>query len=337
MASVIERDVERLVASLEERNPFENRRVLITGGAGFLGSWLCDVLVLLGASLTCLDDLSTGKAEFIQHLIGRKNFSFAQGDVTTYAWDGTRYDFVLHLASRASPEDYFEHPVETLLANSVGTLNMLEIARKSDAVFLFTSSSEVYGNAEVIPTPESYWGKVNPVGPRSCYDEGKRFGEALVKAYANQYGVDARITRIFNTYGPRLREDGSYARVVTRFIAQALRNEPLTVHGDGKQTRSFCYVADTIEAHLLALVKEEVRGQAINIGNPQETTILDLAKLIIKLAGSRSPIVFEKPRPEDPKRRCPDITKARQLLDWEPRTGLEEGLLKTIEWFKVLR
>jgi len=335
---VVKADISLIVKTLEEKdcaNFFENKTVLITGVAGFLGSWLADTLAALDSKVIGVDNLATGSLNNINHLLKSNNFKFIKADVTKLEPPKEKLDIVLHLAARPSPDDYFKHPVETLLTSSEGTLKALEIARHNDAVFLFTSTSEVYGDAEVIPTPETYWGKVNPVGPRSCYDEGKRYAEALCIAYLRQYGLDIRISRIFNTYGPRLdwRNPG-YGRVVVKFIVQALKGEPITVHGDGLQTRSFCYVSDNIEAHLLFLAKKELKGEILNIGNPEEVTILDLAKTVIELTGSKSKIVHTPPRPDDPRRRKPDITKAVKLLDWKPKISLREGLAKTIEWIK---
>lgn len=313
-----------------------NRRFLISGGAGFLGSWLVDALYALKAEkITIVDNLSSGSVANIRHLMGTGRVELIEKPVESIN-PPKGYDYVIHMAARPSPDDYMEHPVETLLASSRGTEVMLEAARLSDAVFLLTSTSEVYGHAEVIPTPETYWGRVNPVGPRSCYDEGKRYAEALTVAYMRQYGVDARISRIFNTYGPRLdwRRPG-YGRVVVRFIMQALRGEPLTIHGSGKQTRSFLYVADNIEAHIRLLEpRRELKGIIVNIGSDNEITILELAEKILELTGSTAGITHLPPRPEDPPRRRPDISRARSLLGWTPRTSLEEGLRETIEWIR---
>jgi len=237
------------------------------------------------------------------------------------------------LAARPSPEDYVNHPVDTLLSNSIGTLNMLEIARKSDSVFMYTSSSEIYGEAGVIPTPESYYGYVNPNGIRSCYDEGKRFSEALVMAYFREYGLDVRIQRPFNVYGPRIREDGQYGRVIPRFIIQALKNEPLTIYGDGRQTRSFLYISDWLSG-TWELLTGRYKGEIINIGSDREITIIDLAKKIISLLNSKSSIVFLQKRDDDPSRRAADIGKAKKVLKWEPKVNLDEGLIQTIEWFR---
>ncbi len=329
---IILEDVEKIRSDLK-RGDFEGKQVLVTGGAGFVGSWLIDVLVGFDAEVDCLDNLSTGKLENIDHLLDEPRFRFINEDVCTFKSD-MEYDFVLHLASRASPEEYQQHPIETLRANSVGSVNMLELARKHDSTILFTSTSEVYGDALVVPTPETYWGNVNPIGPRSCYDEGKRFAEALFMAYHRAYGLDVRIARIFNSYGPRLRAEGAYGRAVSRFITQALANQPLTVYGDGRQTRSFCYIADTSIGLLLLLTSEEAKGEIVNIGNPEEITILELAEKIKTLAESTSPITFHPLPKDDPRRRCPDIEKAGKILKWRPKTSLENGLSKTIKWFR---
>ncbi|MEM5854126.1 MAG: UDP-glucuronic acid decarboxylase family protein [Candidatus Aenigmatarchaeota archaeon] len=329
---IIRKDVESICAHLSY--DFEGKKVLITGGAGFLGSWMCDVLVEKGAMVTCLDNLASGLKSNIDHLSGKKNFEFLQHDITEPISLYEDFDLVIHMASRASPFEFEKFPIEILKANTIGTLNALEIARKSEARFLFISTSEIYGDPEIIPTPESYNGNVNPVGPRGCYSESKRAGEAYVMAYKNQYGMDIRIARIFNTYGPRMRADGIYGRVVPRFIKQALNNEPITIFGDGYQTRSFLYVSDQIEGLLRLLSIEEARGEVVNIGNDEETRIIDLAKLVRELLNSRSEISFHPLPKDDPKRRCPDITKARKILGWEPRTSLKEGLRKTSEWFR---
>lgn len=327
--------LERLAGS-DVEDAVRGSRVLVSGGAGFLGSWLVDALYALGAErITVVDNLSTGSAENLAHLLGTGRVELVERPVEALE-PMKGYDYVIHMAARPSPDDYVEHPVETLLVSSRGTEVMLESARLSDAVFLLTSTSEVYGHAEVIPTPETYWGRVNPVGPRSCYDEGKRYAEALTVAYMRQHGLDVRISRIFNTYGPRLdwRNPG-YGRVVVKFVAQALRGEPLTVHGTGRQTRSFLYAADNIEAHLRLLSpRPSLRGAIVNIGSSDEVTILELAELVLRLTGSRAGVVHTPPRPEDPPRRRPDISRARSLLGWEPRTGLEEGLRETIEWMR---
>ncbi|MEM1538234.1 MAG: UDP-glucuronic acid decarboxylase family protein [Candidatus Nezhaarchaeales archaeon] len=329
----IEEGVERVLSdlNLEELN---GKRVLVTGGAGFLGSWMCDVLVRVKARVVCLDNLSGGRLENVNHLLGLEGFKFVMGDVCSFKSD-ERYDYILHLASRAAPEEYQRYPIDTLLANSLGSLNVLELARRNDATILLASTSEVYGDSEVVPTPEDYWGYVNPVGVRSCYDEGKRFAEALFMAYHRQYGLNTRIVRIFNTYGPRMRGDGFYARVIPRFVVQALRGEDLTVYGDGSQTRSFCYVSDTAAGMLLALLKPTAKGEVINIGSPWEISILELAKKVKEMVKSASNIVFKPLPPDDPKRRRPDVQKAKKLLGWEAKVRLEEGLARTVNWFKA--
>lgn len=332
---IVSEDVKRIVNELNDVFP-EGKDVLVTGGAGFIGSYLCDVLVEPGANVTCLDDFSTGLTANIDHLLGKSNFRLVKEDVSNF--DGTeKYDYVLHFASRASPEEYQLHPIKTLLANSLGSYKMLELARKCDATILFASSSEVYGDAKVVPTPETFWGNVNPIGLRSCYDEGKRFGEALFMAYYRRYGLDVRVVRIHNTYGPRLRADGYYARALSRFIFQALKGEDITVYGDGMQTRSFCYITDTLRGLLQVVVVEEAKGETINIGSPVETTILDLAQGIRELIGSKSRITFHQFPEDDPKRRCPDITKAKRILNWAPKVSFGEGLDRTIRWFRLSR
>jgi UDP-glucuronate decarboxylase len=305
----------------------------VTGGGGFLGSYLCDTLIRTGASVTCLDDFSTGLAENVDHLLKKKNFRMIKEDVSNFGSD-EKYDFLLHFASRASPEEYQLNPVKTLLANSQGSYRLLELARKHDSKILFASSSEVYGDANVIPTPESYWGNVNPIGVRSCYDESKRFGEALLMAFHREYKLDTKIVRIHNTYGPRLRADAAFARALSRLALQALRNEELTVYGDGTQTRSFCYVTDTITGILLALMSPRSAGEVINVGSINEITILDLAQKIREIVGSRSKVVFKPLPDDDPRRRCPDIRKANELLGWQPTVDLATGLRRTIDWFK---
>jgi len=299
-------------------------KYLVTGGAGFLGSHLIEALE---GEVTVVDDMSTAKYYYFPPKV-----KLVKGRIEEVDVQG-RFDYVIHLAARPSPEDYMRYPVETALSNSLGTFKALEIARRNDATFLYTSSSEVYGHAEVIPTPEEYWGKVNPTGVRSCYDESKRFSEALAMSYYREYGLDVRIQRPFNVYGPRLREDGTYGRVVSRFVVQALRGEDLTVFGDGSQTRAFLYVDDWVDA-TLRMLRENVKGEVFNIGSDREVKILDLARTIISLTGSRSGIKFLPPRVDDPPRRAADITKARRRLGWEPRVSLEEGLRKTVEWFR---
>jgi len=301
-------------------------KYLIFGGAGFLGSHLVESLE---GDITVVDDMST-----VKYLELPPNVKLIKDRVETFKTN-EKFDFVIHLAARPSPEDYMQHPVETALSNSLGTYNALEIARKSDAIFLYSSSSEIYGHAEIIPTPEDYWGKVNPIGVRSCYDESKRFSEALIMSYFREYGLDVRIQRPFNVYGPRLREDGSYGRVVSRFIYQALKGEDITIFGDGNQTRAFLYVSDWTEATKKMLFTQGLKGEVFNVGSDKEVKIIDLAKMIIRLTNSNSKIKFLPPRADDPPRRAADITKAKKILGWEPKVNLEEGLKRTIEWFKV--
>lgn len=307
-------------------------KILVTGGAGFIGSWLCERLVEKGYEVICLDNLSSGRKKNIEHLLSKPNFKMKVGDTTRTLKLKEKVDGVFHLASRASPADFEKYSVEILLSNSLGTLNVLEFSRKCGARIVLASSSEVYGNPKVHPQPESYWGNVNPTGPRSCYDEGKRFLEALAMAWHRKYELDARIARIFNTYGPRMRPtDG---RVISNFIVQALKGENLTVYGKGSQTRSFCYITDMVEGLMRLMLADNLAGEVVNLGNPSEISILELAKLIKKLTNSNSKIEF-RPLPEDdPVLRKPDISKAKKLLGWEPKVSLEEGLKKTIDFFK---
>ncbi|MFZ3077333.1 MAG: UDP-glucuronic acid decarboxylase family protein [Candidatus Aenigmatarchaeota archaeon] len=308
-------------------------KVLVTGGGGFLGSHVCERLLKDGNEVFCIDNLSSGNFENIRHLQGA-SFHFMKDDVLELK-EFPKADFIFHMASLASPDYYQKEPVRTIEINTVGTKLLLEHAKKNGAGFFFTSTSEVYGDTQVIPTPETYWGNVNPNGIRSCYDEGKRCGEAYCKAYERLHGMDVRIVRIFNTYGPRLRarEGSSYGRVIPRFIDQALAGEPLTIFGDGSQTRSFTYVDDTIEGLFRIAFDKGARNGFFNIGNENETTIRELAEKIIGLTGSKSEIAYSPLPEDDPKRRKPDITKARSILGWEPKTGLDEGLKKTIEWY----
>ena len=303
-------------------------KILISGGNGFLGSYLCEKALDNGFEVTVVDNLSTSKEKQVP-----KDVVFVKKPIERFNTD-RKFDFVVHLAARPSPEDYIKNPLATIDSNDIGTRNMLEIARKSDAVFMYTSTSEVYGDPKILPIPESYFGYVNPNGIRSCYDESKRFSEALIKAYERQYGLDVRIQRPFNVYGPRIREDGFYGRVIPRFIDQALRNKSITVHGNGKQTRSFLYVSDWVDATWKFLTINKGKGKVLNIGNYKEISVLDLAKLIIKKTNSKSKIVHLEPREEDPKRRAADITQARKILNWEPKVSLDEGLNYTIEWLR---
>ena len=305
-------------------------RLLVTGAAGFLGSHLCDRLLTQGHTVVGMDNLITGAPANLAHLGHHRGFQFVRHDVSTFIDVPGPVDGILHFASPASPIDYLEHPIPTLKVGALGTHNALGLAKAKGARFLLASTSEVYGDPLVHPQPETYWGNVNPVGPRGVYDEAKRFAEAMTMAYHRYHGLDTRIVRIFNTYGPRMRpRDG---RVVSNFIVQALQGEPLTIYGDGSQTRSFCYVDDLIEG----IVRLFERGDAdpTNIGNPHEFTVRQLAERVLALTSSRSPIV-EQPLPvDDPKVRQPDITRARQRLSWEPEVPLEEGLRRTIGYFR---
>jgi len=333
-------EVRGIIGALERDGiSFEDMRVLVTGGAGFLGSWICDVLVEQGAEVTCLDNFSSGLRSNIEHLLERDNFALVEHDISRPIFFDKRFDLVMHLASRASPFEFERFPIQILKANTLGIWVALGIAKKHGARFLYASTSEVYGDppAEFIPTPETYNGNVNPVGPRSCYDEAKRAGEAFVMAYRLEHRLDTRIARIFNTYGPRMRAGDIYGRVVPRFIEQALNSKPITVFGDGSQTRSFTYVADEVEGLLRLAGIEGLGGEVVNIGNNRETTILELAELVKRLCASESEIVFMPLPKDDPRRRCPDIAKAKRLLKWEPKVQLEEGLRRTIEWFRDRR
>jgi dTDP-glucose 4,6-dehydratase len=306
-------------------------RILVTGGAGFIGSHLCERLLEMGHTVVALDNLITGSTDNIAHLSGRGDFSFIRHDVTEYIYLQGAVDFIFHLASPASPVDYLAYPIQTLKVGALGTHKALGLAREKEAGILLASTSEVYGDPLVHPQPESYWGNVNPVGPRGVYDEAKRFAEALVFAYHRTHGVDTRVARIFNTYGPRMRaEDG---RVVPAFICQALDGRDLTVFGDGTQTRSFCFVSDTVNG--LIKLMESGFHEPVNIGNPHEMTIVSFARLIQKAVGKGGGIRFDPLPLDDPKIRRPDISRAREVLGWEPAVSLEEGLIPTIEHFRT--
>ncbi len=305
-------------------------RVVVTGGAGFLGSHISTALLARGDEVVAVDNLSTGRVQNIEHLFGHDGFQFVRHDVSEYLWVPSEVDAVLHFASPASPRDYLELPIQTLKVGSLGTHNGLGLAKDKGARFLLASTSEVYGDPQVHPQTEDYWGHVNPVGPRGVYDEAKRFAEAISMAYARTHGMPVRIVRIFNTYGPRLRsQDG---RVVSNFIDQALKGEPLTIYGDGTQTRSFCYVDDEVRG-FLALLDSDLEGPC-NIGNPDEFTVRELADLVIEITGSTSEIVHEALPVDDPAKRRPDITRARTELGWEPQIQLREGIERTVAWFR---
>jgi dTDP-glucose 4,6-dehydratase len=309
----------------------DTRRALVTGGAGFLGSHLCERLLDEGLHVVCMDNLITGSLANIEHLVGRIGFTFIHHDVTNFIHVPGRLDYILHFASPASPIDYLHLPIQTLKVGSLGTHKALGLAKAQGARFLLASTSEVYGDPLIHPQPEGYWGNVNPVGPRGVYDEAKRFAEALTMAYHRHHGVDTRIVRIFNTYGPRMRANDG--RVVPAFICQALAGEPLTAFGDGTQTRSFCFVDDLIEG-IWRLLRSDY-ADPMNIGNPAEMTVLEFARQIIRLTGSRSEIVFRPLPVDDPKVRQPDISLARRVLGWEPKVPLERGLASTIEYFRA--
>jgi len=305
-------------------------RVVITGGAGFLGSHLCDRLLDRGDEVVVLDNLSTGAVANVEHLFERPGFTFVEHDVSTYLWVPGPVDLVMHFASPASPVDYLELPIQTLKVGSLGTHNTLGLAKAKGAKYFLASTSEVYGDPEIHPQPETYWGHVNPIGPRGVYDEAKRFAEAMTMAYHRVHYLDVRIVRIFNVYGPRMRPgDG---RVVSNFLVQALKGEPLTVYGDGSQSRSFCYVDDEIRG-FLALLDADTTGP-LNIGNPGEFTMLELADLVLEVTGSSSQVVFEDLPVDDPKQRKPDLTRTSAELGWKPEIALREGLQATAEYFR---
>ena len=305
-------------------------RAVVTGGAGFLGSHLCEYLLQTGWEVVCIDNEATGTERNVQHLRKKPAFQFVNSDVSEALNCDGAVDYVLHFASPASPPDYLRLPIETLRVGSHGTYNALLLAQQKHAKFLLASTSECYGDPEISPQPETYWGHVNPVGPRSVYDEAKRFSEAITMSFLRARGVDTRIVRIFNTYGPRMRlNDG---RALPNFLYQALTSQPITVYGDGSQTRSFCYVSDLIEGIYRLMQSDE--HSPVNIGNPNEISILEFAQRVKALTGSEVPIVFEPLPQDDPKQRCPDISKAKKLLNWEPKVPLQEGLERTLTYFK---
>ena len=308
------------------------KNCVVTGGAGFIGSWLCESLLDTGFGVVCIDNLVTGREENIEHLKDREEFSFIRADVSKgIAVDGD-VDCIFHLASPASPIDFQRIPIKIMMANSLGTLNALELAKEKGSRFLLAGTSEVYGDPEVHPQKEGYWGNVNPIGPRSCYDESKRFAEALCMAYRKEHGVDIRIARIFNTYGPRMRDNDG--RAIPNFITQALGGKPITVYGDGKQTRSLCYVSDMVAGLKKLMFTDGISGEVINIGNPDEHSILNLARKVREFIGSESEIIFEDLPEDDPSRRKPDIGKAGERLGWKPIVNLEDGLGKTVDFFR---
>ncbi len=345
----IQADVAEINARLQRDNiDFKGKNVLVTGGAGFLGSWVCDLLLLQGAKVVCLDNLSSGCYENISHLRGHPNFTFIQHDISNPIYFGKvipniisipnlvePFDIIMHMASRASPFEFKKYPISILKSNTLGTMNALGIAKEHNALFFYSSTSEVYGNppAEFVPTKEEYFGHVNPIGIRSCYDEAKRAGEAFIKAYEMQHNINAHFIRIFNTYGPRIRAGKEFGRVVPNFIEQCLNGDPITVFGDGSQTRSYTYVVDEIEGIFRDIAVPEARGIPINVGNDKMNTVLELAEVIKRLTNSNSEITFHPLPMDDPLLRQPDLTRANSILKWEPKTDLETGLKKTIEWF----
>ncbi len=303
---------------------------VVTGGAGFLGSYLCEKLLNEGIKVICVDNLLTGNIDNISHLAGNDNFSFVKHDVTNYIVLPGKINYILHFASPASPADYLQLPIQTLKVGSLGTHKALGLAKEKKARFLLASTSEVYGDPEVHPQKEDYWGSVNPIGPRGVYDEAKRFAEAITMAYHRYHDVDTRIVRIFNTFGPRMRANDG--RAIPNFIMQALENKPITVYGDGTQTRSFCYISDQVEGIFKLLMSGET--YPVNIGNPEEIPLLEIANEIIELTASSSKFIFEELPENDPKVRQPDITKARTILNWNPVVSRKDGLKKTISYFK---
>ncbi|WKZ25321.1 MAG: SDR family oxidoreductase [bacterium] len=312
------------------------QKVLVTGGCGFIGSHLCKSLLEDGYQVTCFDNLITGSKKNIEDLLSNPNFEFVEADICQHLENIEELEnvnYIFHLASPASPIDYQNHPEETLLVNSQGTLNILNLASKQKSKVLIASTSEIYGDPLEHPQKETYWGNVNTFGPRSCYDESKRFAETAVYVYLHKYDLDARIVRIFNTYGPNMQRDDG--RVVSNFINWALKNEEIKIDGDGSQTRSFCYVTDLVDGIKKAMFFEDTKGEIFNLGNPDEFTISDLSKKVIELTNSTSEVIHSKEfRPDDPMQRCPDITKAKEILGWEPKVNLEEGLKNTIEYYK---
>lgn len=330
MNTVPDSDIATLLSD-NKKFRISGKKFLITGGAGFLGSWLCDILIAKNADVYCIDNLSSGRAENIKHLLSNKSFVFKKHDITKTSIN-IKPDYIFHLASRPSPDDYLNNEIQTIDVNIKGTRKILELTRKTDAKLLFTSTSEVYGEATVFPTPETYYGNVNPSGPRACYDESKRLCESLCMAYYRTYGINLRIVRLFNTYGPRLRGDGNYGRALSRFIWQSINNKNITIWGNGKQTRSFCYITDMVNGLMGSLLVNKTKGETFNLGNPKETRIIDLANTIIDLTNSKSTIKYLPMPDNDPRRRLPKISKAKQIIDFHPHVKLDKGLAKTINW-----
>lgn len=318
-------DIERILAGLQDIN-YQGQTVLVTGGSGFLGSWMCETLLQKGAEVICLDNYASGRPENTNHLLETPGFTRIEHDISKPFDPKRKIDLVCHLASRAGPLEFEHFPIQILKSNTLGTMHALGIAKKYGARLLFTSTSEIYGEAEVFPTPETYRGNVNTLGIRGCYDEAKRAGEAYCMAYHRQHGLDVRIARIFNTYGPGMRSDGHYGRVIPRFVDQAMHNQPITIFGDGSQTRSFCYVTDQITGLLRLAGLPGLAGEVVNIGNPEEFSILELANIIVKFFNSSSTFIYSHHPQDDPMRRLPDISKAITALKWKPSVSLKEGL-----------
>lgn len=307
-------------------------KCLVTGGAGFIGSYLCDRLLVDGNEVWCIDNLLTGSKQNILHLLENSNFHFVEHDCIKPLFVAVKPDIIFHFASPASPPKYQQYPLETLLVNSYATYLLLEMAKESNAIFLFASTSEIYGDPKEHPQRETYWGNVNTVGERACYDEAKRVGETFVTTYVRKFGLDGRIIRIFNTYGPRM--DINDGRVITNFIKQILENSKMTIQGDGKQTRSFCYITDLIEGIMDVATDKQAKNGIFNLGNPEEITILELAENIKELTGYQGEFVYRALPSDDPIRRKPDISKIQKLSGWQPKLSLKEGLLKTLDYFK---
>lgn len=308
---------------------------LVTGGAGFIGSHLCDKLLAKNLRVVCLDNLLTGSRKNIEHLLDNPNFKFMECDIISGCDPKEKLDYIFHFASPASPIDYQNYPVETLLVNSMGTKNCLDLAVKHKATIMFASTSEIYGDPLVHPQAETYWGNVNPNGVRSCYDEAKRFGESIITVYQRKFHLTTKIIRIFNTYGPRMQKDDG--RVISNFVNQAISREDVTVNGEGKQTRSFCYVDDLVEGIVATMFSDKTDNGVYNLGNPDEHSVLEIAEMIIKLTASESKVRFSRMPEDDPKRRKPDITKIKNAIGWEPKIELAEGLPRTIEYFKSIK
>ena len=312
---------------------YEQKSILITGGAGFLGSWICEALLALGAEVICLDNYSSGQEENIRHLLDNPKFTLMVQDVSEPFTIKKKLDYVFHLASRAGPFEFAEFPIEIIRSNTIGTMQALEIAAENNAKFLFTSTSETYGEPAIFPTPETYRGNVNAVGPRGCYDEAKRCGEALCMAYLRQKNVDVRIARIFNTYGPRIRADGIYGRVIPRFVDQVLNDRPITIFGDGSQTRCFCYVTDTVTGLLRLASYDGCTGEVVNIGSSHEMTILELAETIADICGKELNLEYHTMPQDDPTRRLPDTRKADKLLGWNATVPVRRGVMNLMKFW----